>query len=229
MMGALEDAGISTEGQRGYHLLWYHAQRGLICLGPPQAKQQTFVLLDAWVPPAPPLERAEALSRLARTYFRGHGPATIDDLARWAGLTLTEAREAHGWVADVLELMVVGEMEYWFDPEVAAPRPARDEAHLLPPFDEYFLGYRDRRPLLGRHYDAYHSAISKNGVLSATVVVGGRVVGTWRRTVRARRVDVEISSFEPLAQHRHSIEAAAARYAAHLGLAAEVTLSEAVT
>jgi hypothetical protein len=34
MMALLEEAGIPTKGQRGYHLLWYMAQVGLICLGP---------------------------------------------------------------------------------------------------------------------------------------------------------------------------------------------------
>ncbi|CAN5588120.1 hypothetical protein BH24ACT21_BH24ACT21_04720 [soil metagenome] len=39
MMTLLEDAGISTQGQRGYHILWYLSQAGLICLGPMQDKQ----------------------------------------------------------------------------------------------------------------------------------------------------------------------------------------------
>src|SRR3712207_2321467 len=50
MMKLLKEAGISTGNQRGYHILWYVSQSGLICLGPMQDKQQTFVLLDEWVP-----------------------------------------------------------------------------------------------------------------------------------------------------------------------------------
>jgi hypothetical protein len=54
MMHTLEKADISTAGQRGYHILGRAALEGLICFGPPQGKQQTFVLLDEWAPKAAP-------------------------------------------------------------------------------------------------------------------------------------------------------------------------------
>ena len=52
MLQALEQAHIATTGQRGYHILGRSAQDGLICFGVPRGKQQTFVLLDEWVPQA---------------------------------------------------------------------------------------------------------------------------------------------------------------------------------
>jgi hypothetical protein len=76
----LEEAGISTNNQRGYHLLWYTAQTGLICMGPREGKHQTFVLLDEWVPGTKELSKDEALALLAERYFTSHGPATIHDL-----------------------------------------------------------------------------------------------------------------------------------------------------
>src|SRR5215472_325382 len=92
MMQLLVDAGISTKGQRGYHILWYLSQAGLICLGPMQDKQQTFVLLDEWVPHSRAFSREESLAELARRYFTSRGPATIHDFAWWAGLTVADAR-----------------------------------------------------------------------------------------------------------------------------------------
>ncbi len=92
LMTLLEDAGISTQHQRGYHILWYCAQNGVICLGPMQGKQQTFELLDEWSPGSRDLPREEALAELARRYFSSHGPATVHDFAWWAGLTVTDAR-----------------------------------------------------------------------------------------------------------------------------------------
>ncbi len=50
LMTVLAQAGISPEGQRGYHILGWLAQTGLICFGPKQGKTETFVLLDEWVP-----------------------------------------------------------------------------------------------------------------------------------------------------------------------------------
>ena len=72
--------------QRVYHLTCYAATRKLICFGPPTEKEDTFVLLDEWVPQRniPTLDNCYA--ELARMYIRSHGPCTIDDLARWCGL-----------------------------------------------------------------------------------------------------------------------------------------------
>ena len=86
MMDVLEQAGISTKGQRGYHILGWAAQNGLICFGPRQGKQHTFVLLDEWLPSGKSLSREEALAELAHRYFTGHGPATIQDFIWWSGL-----------------------------------------------------------------------------------------------------------------------------------------------
>lgn len=93
MLHLLAEAQIDTSGQRGYHLLWRLAQAGLLCLGPVQGNEQTFVLLDEWVPAPRRLGHEAALAELAARYFASHGPATVDDFAAWAGLTLTAARE----------------------------------------------------------------------------------------------------------------------------------------
>src|SRR6478609_2868281 len=50
MYEVLERGGISTEGLRGLHILGNLAQNGLICFGNRIGKQQTFVLLDEWIP-----------------------------------------------------------------------------------------------------------------------------------------------------------------------------------
>lgn len=82
----LKDAGIPMQTQWTYHLACYAATRGLICFGPPTEKEETFVLLEEWIAKTPELSRDEQLAELARTYFRSHSPATVDDLAWWCGL-----------------------------------------------------------------------------------------------------------------------------------------------
>ena len=94
MRRVLDGAGVDTSGQRGYHLLWRCAVDGLLCLGPRQGKQHTFVLLDEWVPPGPTWTRDEALAEVARRYAQAHGPATLRDLTWWSGLAAAEARRA---------------------------------------------------------------------------------------------------------------------------------------
>ena len=68
----LEAAGISTNGQRGYHIIWYLAQTGILCWGPPRGTQQALVLLDEWVPATPLLDRDLALREFVLRYFTGH-------------------------------------------------------------------------------------------------------------------------------------------------------------
>ena len=87
----LEGARIATGAGRGLHLLWWHAHEGLICLGPRAGKQQTFVLMDEWLPATPPRSREESLAELARRYFASHGPATVRDFAWWSGLAAADA------------------------------------------------------------------------------------------------------------------------------------------
>ncbi len=66
MMELLEQAGISTAAQRGYHILWRLAQEGVICYAARSGKQPTFALLEEWVPKARSLPRDAALAELAR-------------------------------------------------------------------------------------------------------------------------------------------------------------------
>jgi winged helix DNA-binding protein len=91
MYAILNQAGISTEGQRGIQILCRLAQEALICFGPHKGRQPTFVLLDDWVTSARSLDRAESLAEMARRYFTGHGPATLQDFVWWSGLKVSDA------------------------------------------------------------------------------------------------------------------------------------------
>ena len=85
-LAVLERGGVSPAGQRGFHILSHLAQQGLICFGPREGRQPTFVLLEEWLPMTPEPSRVEGLATLARRYFRSHGPATVRDFAWWTGL-----------------------------------------------------------------------------------------------------------------------------------------------
>ena len=58
---------------------------GLICYGPEQGAESTFVRVDQWLPEQPVLAPAAALAELLRRYLRAYGPATPQDFARWTG------------------------------------------------------------------------------------------------------------------------------------------------
>ena len=83
-LAALDEAGISTSGQRGYHLIGHLALTGTLCWGPQRGNRQVLVLLEDWVPSPRRLARDEALGEFVLRYFGGHGPATLQDFAWWS-------------------------------------------------------------------------------------------------------------------------------------------------
>ena len=219
MFTLLENAGIPPANQRGYHVLGYAALTGLICIGPMQGKQQTFVLLDEWAPGPRDFSGEEALAELARRYFASHGPATLYDFAWWAGLPLKDARLGAAAARPALSSAVAGEKEYWWAgdlPEQAtADQP--EDVQLLPGFDEYLLGYTDRSDVLdGGH--AQKVVPGNNGMFRPMVVVNGQVSGAWKRTVKKKALEITLEPFTPLAAAEETIRAAAQRYSRFLEL-----------
>lgn len=211
LLDAFVDEGLSIDGQRGTHLLGRLAQSGVAVL----CGQTTWTLLDDHVRHPRRLERAEALSEIARRYLNSHGPASDRDLAWWTGLTLTDVRAAIASVDDEFDRLEVDGVTYRMRPGL---EEAASGVQLLPGFDEYVLGYTDRSaPLAGRPFTDI--VPGGNGMFLATIVVGGEIVGTWRRAVRARGVEVVAQPWGELtATARRGFERAAAQYAAHLGL-----------
>jgi len=209
-------AGIATHDARGLHLLGVLSQQGLLCFGPRDGKQHTFTLLEEWVPTARTLERDAALGELARRYFSSHGPATVQDFAWWAGLTVTDARTGLESAKPALERARVDGREFWF----AGSSPARGKsevAFLLPPWDEFTVAYRDRSDILDPKYAKRVNA--GGGVLSPVIVVRDGVVGTWKRTIKKDTVTVKPTYFKaPNGADRALVAAAVERYARFLGL-----------
>lgn len=218
LMRALERRGIATGGQRGVHIVWRLAHEGEICFGPKEGKQETFVLVDAWVGGGPRRPVRAGRGELARRYFASRGPATVADFAWWAGWSQGEAR---GALDEVRAQLVAEEHDgatYWRTAG-RAPHSRRGVAFLLPAFDELLVGYDDRRAVVA---PAFHARVHRGGMLGPIVVVDGRAVGTWRRTLSRRGVKIAVSAFERLAvPTERSVAAAALRYAAFLGLPLE--------
>jgi hypothetical protein len=170
-------AGIRTEGQAMPHLLMLAALRGAIVFGPGGA--------FARCAPAAPVDRDAALAELARRWLVAHGPASDRDLAGWAGLPLRDARGGLAAIAGELCETADGLIDLARASEDAAP-PAGPR--LLPAFDPYLLGWRDRSfAVPGEHARRVHPG---GGMLRATATLDGRVVGTW--TLPSGRVELDL-------------------------------------
>ncbi len=214
----LEDAGISMNSQRGYHILWRSALDGIICFSAQRGRQQTFALLDECAPEAVKLPRGEALAELAKRYFNSRGPATLQDYMWWSGLAAADARAGLEMIKPQLEQKTVGGQVYWLPKDVSVPRYPSDIAHAFPGFDEYLLGYKDRSAAL----DSAHAAKvcpGGNGMFASTIAVNGRIIGIWKRTLKKKSVVITPAPFASMRQADKELFAGAAgRYANFLGL-----------
>lgn len=219
MFASLKRAKIAVDNQRGYHILWRLAQERVLCFGARQGKQQTFTLLDEWVPAVSKLEREAALAELARRYFGSHGPATLQDFVWWSGLKVSEAREGLEAVSSRLVKETVDGKAYWMPPDMPAPSRASAGIYLLPAFDEYMLGYQDRSAALDPSH-AQKIVPGGNGMFLPTIVSNGQVVGTWKRTLKKKTVVVTPSPFTSLTKaEARAFPAAIERYGQFLGQA----------
>lgn len=201
----LQRAGVSPEGQRLPHLLARAEHQALIVSGPRRAGQFTWALLEERAPKARTLPRAEALLALVLRYFRGHGPAQAHDFAWWSGLSLADARAGLEAAGPALERIQVAGTDYWMDPALGQATGADGCVHLLPNFDEYTVGYRDRSAAIDPDRPPDLSGLAFGSILSNVVTVAGRVRGSWR--LQRGRVEARIA--HPLAPAETAALAAA--------------------
>lgn len=221
IMETLEQSGIRTHDGRGYHILWYLSQTGVLVAGPMDGKQQTFVLLDEWVKKSEEKTRESGIATLAKRYFISHGPATLRDFMWWSGLTSADAKAGLASNAAILSSEQVDGREYWMKKGSKIASGAR-RGYLLPGFDEYLLGYQDRSAVLSPEY-AKKIVPGGNGMFLSTIVIDGQVVGTWKKEVKKDRVIIRLDSFQKLSNaDRKLLEAAATQFGRFLGRTAEI-------
>jgi hypothetical protein len=220
---ALEQVGIATNDLRLGHLMLHAELDGVICSGARRGKQMTYTLLEERAPSARPLARDEALAELAQRYFRSHGPATVKDYAWWSGLTMADARAGLEMVKGQFDHAECDDETYWFatsSPAITdgAAMPHAPVAHLLPNYDEYIVGYTDRRAAIDAEWVQAPDARG-NVLFNYIMVLDGRVVGTWRRTLGKSGVTIVCNPFGLLtAEANQAFAAAAQQYGAFLGL-----------
>jgi hypothetical protein len=194
---------------------------GVICSGARRGKQFTYSLLEERVTKPPALERDAALFVLARRYFTTRGPATIDDFAWWSGLTKADAKRGVEAAATELEHGSIEGRSYWF-PEARPVRFSSPLVHLLPNFDEYFVGLKDRGAFSTR-LKALGAKPVTNALSGNVLTINGQIVGGWRRTVVGPTVVIEPRPLLRLSEaERRAVGVAARKIGWFLELPAEI-------
>jgi hypothetical protein len=178
----LRARGVQLDGQAAYHLLRFAALSGLTCFGPRRDGEHAFVLLDDWIPEAGEDGRDE--TELARRYLVAHAPAGAEDFAAWSGLGTRAARQAFEDLAPELMRAPGGTLR----PKSRRPARPAGVVRLIPAFDPYLLGWRDRSFAVPARYAK--EVNRGGGWVRGVAIVDGRAVATW--TIDRSRAGVRI-------------------------------------
>jgi hypothetical protein len=215
LFAILEQNGISTEGQRGVYILQRASLDKLICQGVMKGRDSTFLI----APEARTKAHDEATAELAQHYFASRGPATLNDFTWWSGLAAADARAGLEAIKSGLVEEKFGGQTYWRSSASSTAKKRRSSTYLLPGFDEYLLGYKDRSDVL----DPQHAkkVLPGGGMFSPTIVMDGQVVGTWKRAVKKGAVVIAPTPFRRMTAAEHdSLDDAAQHYGEFLGMPA---------
>ncbi len=195
---------------------------GLICSGARRGKQFTYALLEERAPRMKALDRDEALCELAKRYFSTRGPATADDFSWWSGLTKADSRRAAEAAAPDLEHEIIDGRPYWLPTPARLAKPRTPIAHLLPNYDEYFIGFRDRSAFATRLRAAGIEA--RTDALSGHILtINGQIVGGWGRTLRGKEAIVRLKLLQRLtAPENRAVDRAARNFGEFLGIQAKI-------
>jgi hypothetical protein len=196
-----ENEKVPAEGQQVPYLLQRAALDGLICQGLQRGNEPTYVLQSDWIGTQQTFEQAEGLWLLAARYFSSHGPATQQDFGWWSGLTAGEVRRALDHVREVMPVEL-NNVRYWGigDPPLTE---GKGIGYLLPPFDEYLLGYKGRSLVLDSNFAKRVNA--GGGVFMPTVMVNGEIVGIWAYKLKRHKMVVSIQPFRNLESHERDV------------------------
>jgi hypothetical protein len=153
---------------------------GLIVRGRPRgswiSSQYRWLPMTAWLPNGlPQCTTAEAQVELVRRWLRAFGPASINDLKWWTGLTLGDVKRALA-ALDVVDVTLDEGAGLALADDLEPTPPGPLWAALLPALDSTPMGYVQRDWFLGPHAAAL---FDRSGNIGPTVWVDGRIVGGW--------------------------------------------------
>ena len=212
----LADAGLALDARALGYVLMLLELDAVLCSGVRERHLHTYALLEERVPPAPAPD--DPTAELARRFLRGHGPATVRDLAWWSSLRVSDLRRALTALGDELRRDELDGLELWSAADAPPPAPAAG-VQLVQAYDEHLVAFTESKHLtdpgrvVGRRERPY----------LGVVLVDGVVAGSWGRTATAADVTVRVTPLGA-ALDVEGLRAAAEAYGAFLGLRATVVV-----
>ncbi|WP_424923704.1 winged helix DNA-binding domain-containing protein [Amycolatopsis acidicola] len=181
-----------------------HAARGLLPLVqiPPRAVwgrsgQPVYATAEEWL--GRPLDAEASAEELVRRYLAAFGPATVNDVQAWSGLT--RLNEVVDRMRPTLAIFATEAGQELFDlPD--APRPAADTPappRFIAEFDNLLLSHADRTRVMSEDSRKRVFGV-RNGVFPGTVLVNGFVRGTWKIANQRGSATLTVEAFDRISK-----------------------------
>ncbi len=212
-----------------YHLVNYLCTNGVLVKSTVRGTWRNSVyryeLLADWQPNIPDsdLDTPTARAKLIEGYLTAYGPATMDDIVWWTGLTKMEVKKgmrslAQNYVSAYFEALNDEAYLLQDDHKVLGAWRPPDEPQItfLPSFDAYVIAYIKRKRLIDEsYYDRIFKGVA--GIIEPVILVNGRIIGTWKYIVEGEGVATEL--FEKPRGIQDALQTASHRVARFLALA----------
>jgi hypothetical protein len=189
---------IIAAGHRLSYIMMQAELEGIICSGARRVNQFTYALLDERIPEGQrfKIDKDEALACLTKVYFQSRGPATLHDFSTWSGLTIADCKRGVMVLYNRLEVLSVGRSNYYVMADLTSePAKKSRKLYLLPIYDEFVMGYKDRSAMLASKKSLGNDVRHQ---FNCMIVFDGQFVGSWRRTLKQRSIDLEVDFLQPL-------------------------------
>lgn len=190
-----------------------------LCQGPPQGAKITLARADQWIDDWRDVDAEEALGEVCRRYLRTYGPATAIDFREWGTSAQFKPARARALfdsiAAELEEVDVDGHAAMVLRGDLDFPRP-RPSVRLLPEYDVYVMGFREREQLVP---DAVRAQVATHGrgryegpAGVRFLLVDGVTAGLWERKKRGKRIELRVEPARRLTRgQRTALEAEAQR------------------
>ena len=177
LVQALVKRGISMDEHRlSYHIRMAEIS-GTLCSGDLLPTKATYALAADKVKPAGKIDRDETLMLLARKYFQSHQPATLEDFVWWSGLNVSDCRRGIAMLGNAIHAVKWKGREFYLTDDCRTRGFGKGKYLLIPPYDEYLIGYKSRDIVLPPEHR--HRAHNSSGIFQPIIARDGIICGNW--------------------------------------------------
>ena len=174
---ALDERDIRMDAHRlSYHIRMAELT-GTLCSGDLLTMKATYALTADKVGLRNAIDRDEGLMRFARNYFRSRQPATLEDFVWWSGLNIGDCRRAIALLGNSIHAVKWKGREFYLTDDCRTRGFRTGKCLLIPPYDEYLIGYKSRDIVLPTEHT--HRAHNNSGIFQPIIAHDGIICGNW--------------------------------------------------